>query len=408
MTSSISLALNDSINAKYIPLLDDDKRIEVLYGGAGSGKSHFIAQKILIRILDAMSKKFKHRILALRKTQPAVRHSVFELFKHYISEWHIPAEVKNSTMDINFYGGSQIRCAGLDDPEKIKSFEGMTSAWLEEATEFNPMDLTQIDLRLRGESPVRKQIYLSFNPINELSWLNQRFCENTDPDAIVLQSNYKDNHFLDAEYITRLKALESQDATLWKIYGLGEWGALQHLIYSNYDIIDDPDWPKQFDEVIYGLDHGYNSPAALVKVGILDDEIYLSELLYESGLNANDLIDKLKQHGINRNAYIYPDVSRPEINDQIYDAGFNVVDKKEVKNDVKSGIDFMKTKRFKIHAASQNMIKEAKSYKFKEDRDGNVLEEPVKAFDHLMDAMRYAVYSYFSQMDLIPRVLGTT
>jgi phage terminase large subunit len=396
------------VNDKYMPLFNDEKRIEVLYGGAGSGKSHFVAQKILIRILLAISRGLKHRILALRKTQPAVRHSVFELFKHYINAWGIKADVKESTMDINFIGGSQIKCAGLDDPDKIKSFEGMTSAWLEEATEFNPMDLTQIDFRLRGESPLRKQIYLSFNPVNELSWLNKRFCENVDENATVVQSNFEDNRFLDEEYIERLRSYKDMDENLWRIYGLGEWGILENLIYSNYEIINELSrWPDEFDEVIYGLDHGYNSPAALVEVGILDEEIYLRELLYESKLQPQALIERMRDLDVSEYSYIYPDVSRPEINDQIYDAGFNIARKEDVKNNVKSGLDFLKTRKPKIHGASDNLIKEIRSYKYKEDRDGNVLEEPVKAFDHLMDAVRYAAYSYFGAMDLIPKVLGS-
>jgi phage terminase large subunit len=399
------------INKKYYPLLMDRHRFLVLVGGGGSGKSHFIAQNFLIRILLGIARGIKHNIPGLRRTQPAVRHSVFETFKTYINAWKLDGitDIKESTMDIYFMGGSRINCGGLDNQEKIKSYERMTSAWYEEATEALPMDIIQLNLRLRGKMPCKKQIALSFNPIDENSFLKTRFCDDPPENAIVVRSDYRDNQFLnDPEYERELEALKEQDENLWRIYARGEWGALKNLIYTNYEILDDSEWPEQFDEVIYGLDHGYNSPAALVEVGILDEEMYARELLYESGLNANALIGRLEELDISRSAYIYPDVSRPEINDQIYDAGFNVVKKEDVKNDVKSGIDFLKTRKPKIHGASQNFIKEIRSYKYKEDRDGNVPEgdPPVKAFDHLMDAWRYAAYSYFGGMGLTPKFLG--
>lgn len=389
------------INKKFLPLIFDLKRFLVLVGGAGSGKSHFIAQYFIVRILAAISRGIKHNILALRKTSPSVRYSVFALFKHYITEWGLRSlvDIKESTMEINWMGGSRIRCTGMDDPEKIKSFEGLTSAWPEETTEFHPMDITQLNLRLRGKSRTKKQIVCSFNPIDQNSFLNDRFFENdrpklNDPTATVMHSTYEDNDFLnDPEYVAELESLKEQDMNLWNIYGAGLWGVLKNLIYNNYDIIADEDWPEFFDEIFYGMDFGYAKETALIEIGIRDDEVYERELIYKRKMQNADRIETLRALEVDPNSEIFADPSEPEFIDEIHDAGFNI---KPANNKVSAGLNTVNTKHAKILASSLNLLNEKKKYMRKEDKDGNVLEDPVKAFDHLMDAERYAFMGYFN------------
>ena len=163
--------LHNVMNEVYYPLLENHERYLVSYRGAGAGKSHFAAQKTLIRIIVGMKQGIRHRFLALRKTQPAVRKSVFTLFIHYINEWGLNelVRINKSAMTIQFLNGSEIICGGLDDPEKLKSIEGVTSVWLEEATEFSWEDFNQINLRLRGKTKSYKQIMLTFNPVSKFS-----------------------------------------------------------------------------------------------------------------------------------------------------------------------------------------------------------------------------------------------
>ena len=123
------LNLKAVTNEKYFPLLENHDRYLLLYGGAGSGKSHFVAQKLLVRIIMSMKRGYKEKFLVLRKTQPAVRKSVFALLNHYIDKWELRsiADVNKTDMTLAFNGGSEILCGGLDDPEKLKSIEGVTS-----------------------------------------------------------------------------------------------------------------------------------------------------------------------------------------------------------------------------------------------------------------------------------------
>jgi len=220
-------------NSSFYPLYKCKDRYLVLWGGAGSGKSYFAAEKILVRCLFGLANGIKHKFLCLRKTQPAARKSIFALFQEYISEWGLSSIVKpnRSTMEFTFPNGSQILCGGLDDPEKLKSIQGVTSVWLEEATEINAEDFTQVDLRLRGQTPSYKQIIISFNPVSETSWVKKRFFDRfkatniidpelpgTDRRKTVVKvggktlevyttlhhSTYKDNRFIDNQYIAIL------------------------------------------------------------------------------------------------------------------------------------------------------------------------------------------------------------
>lgn len=353
----------------------------VLYGGAGSGKSHFSAQKLCERIVTGIKEGVKHRFLVLRKTGPAAKQSVYPLIEHYIREfdlWKI-CQRNMTEMAFNFADGSKIICGGLDDPEKLKSFEGMTSAWLEEPTQFTREDFIQVDLRLRGETPSYKQIILTFNPISRLSWAYKEFFETPSADAFVLRTTYKDNAFLDDDYIARLKRLEHEDKNYYRIYALGEWGELKGVIYNNYEVVKESDWPVSFDETIYGLDFGYNNPTALIEESVKDGEVWERELLYQSNLTNQDLIGRLGELIPDRNLCIYADSAEPQRIEEIRRAGFNIY---ESNKSVKDGIDYCRRLKFHIHPASVNLIKEVQGYKYKEDKDGNSLEEPLKFMDH--------------------------
>lgn len=380
--------LDKVINKVYYDRLRYSQRYDILYGSAGSGKSHFAAQKYIIRVIAGFKTGHKHKILALRKTQPAVRKSVFALFQHYITEWGLKdfCKINKQEMIIYWQNDSQFICGGLDDPEKIKSIEGITGAWLEEATEFTPDDFKQIDLRIRGHSDSYKQIVLSFNPISKLSWIYKKFFIKKPDNCEILQTTYKDNRFLDEPYRQMLEGLKNEDETYYQIYALGEWGVLQNIIYNNWNIVDDmPDNP---DITGYGVDFGYNNPSTILEISLKDKEVYINELLYESKLTNTDLIGRMETL-CNKNLEIVADSAEPDRIKEISNAGFTIIKARKGKNSVKDGIDILKRTKIHITASSVNVKKELEGYKYKKDKDGNVLDEPVKFNDHAMDGMRY-------------------
>jgi phage terminase large subunit len=397
--------LKSHVNDVYWSLFENKERYLILYGGAGSGKSYFAAQKILIRMMVAQKHNYRHRFLCTRKTQPAVRDSVFKLLSKYIYDWGMNdlVKVNKSEMTFTWPNGSDILCKGLDEPEKIKSIEGVTGEWLEEATELTPWDFRQLDLRLRGNTHSYKQVILTFNPIDKLNWVYQEFFSQQKPNTTAVRTTYKDNRFIDAEYCKVLENLVNEDEHYYQIYALGEWGVLQNIIYKNWDTVTE--YPAAPDETIYGLDFGFNNPTALVEIAWRDNEPYIRERIYRNKMTNLDLIDELKIINPLKEGVIYADCEDPARIEEIGRAGFNVQPSIKGKGSIKNGIDCCKRYKLHLHSDSTNMINEIQGYKWKEDKDGNVLEEPVKFKDHGMDAMRYAMYTHELSKGNVPTVM---
>ncbi len=384
----IEVILNPKIG-KF--LSQSKKRINVLYGGAGSGKSYTVAQHLLLKLYQEKD----IRILVVRKTLPALRITAYLLILDLLEEYGFPYLLNKTEMTISV-GRNRMLFKSLDDPEKIKSYEG-NYVWIEEASEINHKDFMQLNLRLRRRTESVNQMFLTFNPINEFHWLNEKLVQSKRDDTAINQSTYKDNPFLDQVYIDELNALKSEDETYYQIYALGEWGVLKNVIYTNYEIVEDKDWPESFDETIYGLDFGYNNPSSLLEIGIKDTEYYERERLYKTGLTNADLIAELEGLIENKEDNIYADSAEPARIEEIGRAGYNIYPSNK---EVKDGLDFVKRHRVHIHEDSVNHIDEKRGYKYKEDKNGNVLEEPVKFRDHLQDCERYALYTHSSEVGL--------
>lgn len=185
------------VNPVYKPLYHNQSRYLILYGGAGSGKSVFASQKIAIRAVS----ENRHRFLIIRKVATTLRESVFKRFAGVISDMNLSNEweINKTEMKFTHESGNEIMCMGLDDPEKLKSIEGVTGIWVEEATELSEEDLDQLDLRLRGTTQNYKQIIITFNPIDENHWLKSRFFDIDDPWATTVKTTFRDNKFIDEE-----------------------------------------------------------------------------------------------------------------------------------------------------------------------------------------------------------------
>jgi phage terminase large subunit len=213
-----------AINDIYLNLLENKSRYLAIKGGAGSGKSIFMAQKMLIRTTCEEN----HRFLVLRKIGRTCRGSVFQIFKDLIAEYGLGWRFKVNKSEMRFtdtINGNEIICAGLDDPEKIKSVQGITGMWLEEATEFSAEDFDQLDLRIRGKHLKNYvQFLISFNPIDSNHWLKKRFFDTPASDVVAVTTTYKDNLFLDDAYIRVLEERMAKNPYMYAVYVLGNWG----------------------------------------------------------------------------------------------------------------------------------------------------------------------------------------
>jgi len=228
---------------------------------------------------------------------------------------------------------------------------------------------------------------MTFNPVSALHWLKKRFFDSTKHEAFTLKTTYEDNKFIDDEYKKVLEDLKSQDEIYYQIYARGEWGLLSNLIYTNWEVT--AELPKSFERIFWGLDFGYNNPSALVKLGIYDQQIYILDEFYKTGLTNSELTSILEKK-VQKHEDIYADSAEPARIEEIRRKGLNIYP--AIKS-VKDGIDLVKRHKLHISGECTNFIKEIQAYKYKKDKDGNVLDEPVKFLDHAMDAVRYALYT---------------
>jgi phage terminase large subunit len=301
----------------------------------------------------------------------------------------------NKNESFMLFGKNRIDFLGLDNPEKIKGAE-YTHIWLEEATDFDLEDVRQLRLRLgRNKANENARYIFTFNPIDAQHWTWTDLVQVEKPGRVVRLSTYRDNiRNLSPEWIADLLALAEQDENYYRIYALGEPGILQNVIYTNYRVAD---YPVPYPDCI-GIDFGYNNATAIIGIKQLSDRLQVWEILYQSRMTNADLIEWLKAHAtlwhITEQVPLYADAAEPNRIEELKRAGFAA---RAANKSVKDGIDFCKAQTLEIHSSAANLIREIRTYKYREDRSGRVYDEPVKFNDHAMDAMRYAAYSHFGQ-----------
>ena len=375
LTAERSTKKQIEITGIYDQLAQATKPIIVCMGGAGSSKSYSLAQLMIWKLVNERDK-----VIGIgRKTFPALRMTAYLLIANLLKVYGIYPHCEHNKSD-NYidYRGNRIQFFSLDDPEKIKSFNA-NIIWLEEANEFTFEDFTIINLRLnRNPGEGINQVYLSFNPVD--SWIFDKLEGNSEAEWI--HSTYLDNPFLSVAYGELLEGLKDQDLNYYNIYTLGKRGKLENIIYPEWTLIDD--FPEKVEMECYGLDFGYENPSVCIQVGIIETNLYLDEMLYQTHLTNSELIEMLKTFP---RLDISADSSEPQRIEEICRAGLNCY---PAMKDVRLGIDTVK--RYKIHLTkrSANLIKEIRSYQRKKDKDGRTLDEPIKFNDHGMDAVRYA------------------
>lgn len=231
MTVNVEIS-RQVFNPVYLPFLDNRDRYLVFYGGGSSGKSYFIAQRYVYRLIQSG----RCNLLIVRKTADTNRRSTFPLMKQVVKTWGLGDYFKINESDMRMVcraTGNEVAFAGLDDVEKIKSVTfangELTDIWVEEATECQEGDINQLKVRLRGgNSP--KQMVLSFNPVNIRHWIKGHFLDSGL--ATVCFSTYRDNKFLTEEDRKALEDLRFSDSYTYQVYCLGNWGILGRTVFD--------------------------------------------------------------------------------------------------------------------------------------------------------------------------------
>ncbi|MCD4839740.1 PBSX family phage terminase large subunit [Neobacillus sedimentimangrovi] len=394
---AIKLNIDKSFfNEAYLPLLNNTERFTVLYGGAGSGKSHFVVQKMIIKALKYPNRK----ILVIRKVLATVRESMFALFLEQLSNMGILQFCKTTAtnMKIVMPNGSTFIFMGLDDSEKIKSIAGIDDIIIEEATEITKDDFSQLNLRLRSKAE-NQQIHLMFNPVSKSNWVYEYFFVNKPDDCVILKTTYKDNKFLPQSYIDSLLEFQETNPLYFQIYALGEFGNLGKKVYERYSVQDFEvnELIKQNPDIkaVFGLDFGYiNDPTAFIAalVDLENRKLYIFDELYERGLLNNEIADRIKEIGYAKETIIADSAEKKSI-DEIKGYGIpRIKPARKGSGSIMQGIQFIQQFEILVHPRCKNVLVELENYSYKKDKmTGQYLNQPMDSYNHLLDSLRYAL-----------------
>ena len=361
--------------------------IVVNVGGARSSKSYSILQLILRHFIGEEHKE----ILIARKTLPSLRLTAYKVFVDLLQDYGYYGRCTHNKSNLTIkYKSNTIYFLSVDDPEKVKSAE-FNYVFMEEANEFRYIDFMTLWMRMSAPTIESQpnRMYLALNPSEEFSWINQKLVHWDN--VKVIRSTYLDNPFLSPVYKKTLEDLKNTDPELYQIYALGEYATLSNIIYQNYTI--DRVFPRAFNDEFYGLDFGYNYPTSLTRIGDKDSEMYLQEIIYQTHLTNPQLIELMDDCKVNKKIPIYADSAEPKSIADLCKAGYNVL---PAIKQVMDGIKSVKQHKLHIHHESANIIKEIRTHKWRQDKNGNNLDEPVKFNDHSMDGIRYGIHTHYT------------
>lgn len=379
----------------YDHLFDYDTFTEVHYGGASSGKSHGVFQKIVIKALKNWKKPRK--ILVLRKVGATVRDSVFADVQSTLSYFGIlnMCKINMSAFRIELPNGAEFIFKGMDNPEKIKSIKGISDVVMEEASEFTLDDYTQLTLRLRDKAHKQKQIYLMFNPVSKANWVYNAFFVKKPKNTVVYQTTYKDNRFLDALTRENIEELANRNEVYYKIYALGEFATLDKLVFPKYTkALLNKDDLRQITSY-FGLDYGFiNDPSAFMHVKIDDDRkrLYVVEEYVKKGLTNDKIAESITALGYAKEP-IRADSAEKKSNQELRNLGIGrVIDVKKGAGSVMQGIQYLLQYEWIVDERCVKTIEELENYTWKKDKATNeYINEPVDSYNHCLDAIRYAI-----------------
>ena len=370
-------------------------------GSAGSAKSYFITQKLIIRAC-----REKIRILVCRRTGATIRNTCFSLFKEILAKWQLLpfVKIRESDFRISFPNGSSIIFLGLDEETKLLSLNNIGCIFIEEAYEVPKNIVEQLNLRMRGITD-NQQILMAFNPISKHSWLYD-FCEVNPPSSFVfIHSTYKDNPFLNQAYIAELEELYTRNPQKARIFCDGAWGIdAEGLVIQNWR--KEEFNPMELAAIGYehrvGMDLGWIDKSAIVDT-LYDREnktIYVFNEFYKSGCQLSELAQAIRDMSLERSK-IYVDSAEPRSIQYFKSEGINAYPCAKGKDSVKAGLMFLQDNLIVVHPKCKNFIMELENFSYiKSKQTGEWTEDTTHEFSHAIDACRYGYSDIYTNTKL--------
>ena len=367
------------------------KRVRIVQGGTSSSKTF----SIIPLLIDYAVFKPKTEISIVSESIPHLRRGALKDFIK-IMDWlgmYREEQFNRSTLRYDFVNGSYIEFFSADQADKLRGAR-RDVLFVNECNNITFESYHQLAIR------TRRFIYLDYNPTSEF-WVHKELLSDNDAEMIIL--TYKDNEALDSELVkeiekARERAKESTYwANWWKVYGLGQIGVIDGVIFSNWQIVKQV--PDDAELLGYGLDFGFtNDPSALISVHKFNSELYVKELIYQTRLTNNDIVQRMIELGVDKYKDIIADSAEPKSIEDIYRGGFrNIYGAKKGADSIRNSIDKLQRYKINITESSTNLIKEFRGYVWTKDKNGNQTGEPIGINDHGIAALRYFALNKLDQ-----------
>lgn len=391
--------LPDIVGKGYGTYWNYKGRYRVCKGSRASKKSTTTAMNLIYRIMEYP----ESNALVVRKTYRTLLDSCFAQLKWAVNRLGVKDyfDFKLSPLEIIYKPtGQKILFRGLDDPLKVTSVTvdvgSLCFLWIEEAYEImSESDFDMLDESIRGEVPKGhfKQITLTFNPWNERHWIKGRFFDKLDKDVLAITTNYTCNEWLDRSDLNVFERMKENNPRRYQVAGLGNWGIVDGLIYENFE-------ERQFTledvkdyKTVAGLDFGYTNDPTAFFIGFLDKKdsiLYVWDEMYSKGFSNKKIYENIKNMGYSKEK-ITGDSAEPKSIDELKGYGLRIKGAKKGKDSILNGIQWIQDLKIIIHPRCNNFLTEISNYQWDKDKFGKALNRPIDDFNHLLDAMRYAL-----------------
>lgn len=344
-------------------------------GSSRSSKTY----NILIWLIVYLLQNPKTRLSIVRATLPALKGSVFIDFKEILYKMKIfdKKALNKSDFIYHFPNGSWVEFFSTDSEQKIRGRK-RDILYCNEANELKFIEWQQLKMR------TTRFAIVDYNPsFSGDHWI----CElNKDKRTYHFISTYKDNPFLEQTIIDEIESLQHKNKSLWQVYGLGQQSMIEGLIFSEIELVNEiPHWAKKR---ALSMDFGYTQdPTAIVECAVVDNDLYINELCYKTKMLSSDIVKELKPHQLK----VISESADPRLIQEIANAGILIYPVQKYQGSVMGGITKMLDMKIKVTRNSLNAIKEFKNYTYNQNKDGKWLNEPIDAFNHAIDAVRYYV-----------------
>lgn len=402
LSKEININISKAVGKGYKDFIMCKKRYRVVKGSRGSKKSTTTAQDIILK----MTMYPLANTLVIRKTFNSHKDSTWTQLKWAAKnlgledDWNFsksPLEATRKSI------GQKILFRGLDDPMSITSITVehgyLCWAWFEEAFQvMNEDDFNKVDMSIRGQLPdgYYKQITITFNPWSEKHWLKKRFFDTNDPNILALTTTYECNEWLGPDDKALFEQMKINNPRRYNIEGLGNWGIAEGLVYENFieQEFDYMDISKRAGtKTVFGLDFGYtNDPTAFI-AAIVDQEnkeLYIFDEHYQKAMTNEDIANMIKYKGYSKET-ITADSAEPKSIDDIKSKGiYRIKAAKKGKDSILNGIQNIQDYKIIIHPKCENFLIEINNYVWS-NKNGVTINKPIDDFNHLQDALRYAM-----------------